>query len=362
LTIRNRPVVSIIIPAYNIAPYIRQAVESVLCQSVVDLEVIVVDDGSTDTTVKELENLGDDRLHIVRQKHMGLADARNAGIKKACAPYIGFLDGDDLWKPNKVEQHIKFLERHPEIDLTFSLSVVMDEKGREIQWITKPFGFLSFKDLFLENPVCNAVLRRKALERAGPFDPALAASEDVDMWLRVARLRPNNIYCIPELLSLYRRRPGQLTSDWRRMELAWQQICEKMRQLSPIEVQSLERQANFNRYRYFAILAYEEKRCSEFIRLLSIRIQHAPQNVLFRSRAWLQFGIYFLGLILPAPIQRSIKRAGFRYNRWLFARMEKNWRKNDSKFPSSSASMKSDLQIKNRIPEENFEDMHDFRC
>ena len=123
------PSVSVIVPAYNVAPYIRQAVESALRQTLTSLEVILVDDGSTDGTIAQLSGLGDQRLRPIRREHAGVCASRNTGAALARGPYLGFLDGDDVWLPDKLRRHVAVLEAHPEIDLTSSLSRVIDEAG-----------------------------------------------------------------------------------------------------------------------------------------------------------------------------------------------------------------------------------------
>jgi glycosyltransferase involved in cell wall biosynthesis len=111
----DRYQVSVVMPAYNVAPFIATSVESVLQQSFTDLELIVVDDGSVDGTADRLSGFRDPRLRVIRQANSGSAAARNSGILLASGQYMGFLDADDLWAPTKLETHIGFLERHPDI-------------------------------------------------------------------------------------------------------------------------------------------------------------------------------------------------------------------------------------------------------
>ena len=125
----GRPQVSVVMPAYNVAPFILESVRSVLEQSFQDLELIVVDDGSSDGSADRLLAVKDSRLQIIQQVNRGSSSARNSGIKLASSEYIGFIDADDLWVPNKLETHITFLEQHPEVDLTFSRSELIDENG-----------------------------------------------------------------------------------------------------------------------------------------------------------------------------------------------------------------------------------------
>jgi glycosyltransferase involved in cell wall biosynthesis len=279
-----------------------------------DLEVIVVDGGSTDGTLDVIGDIYDTRLRMVEQKHAGLAEARNTGVREAIASYIGFLDGDDLWKPQKAERHIEFLDQHPEVDLTFSLALILDESGREVAVINpKMVGFLSFQALFIECPYGHAIFRRHALDRAGFFTPTLEPSEDHDLWLRMAMLRPNNVYCLPEVLALYRKRQGQITGDWHRMEEGWQQLCAKMHRLAPGQVQPIQNEATSVKYRYLGTLAYEKGKFLEASRLIWVSFKYAPGHFLLEFRNWLLVLACLSGMTLPTPIHQGLTRLGIRY-------------------------------------------------
>ena len=302
------PTLSVIVPAYNIKGYIRQAVESALRQTWRELEVIVVDDGSSDGTLEGLHDIGDHRLRRILQAHAGLAAARNTGIQAAKGRYLGFLDGDDLWARTKAERHLSFLRDHPEIDVTFSYAFMIDESGREIAAIeSRPAGVVSFQDLLIDCPHCSAVVRREALERAGPFDTGLLGSEDLDMWLRIARQRSGNMYCIPEFLAFYRRRGGQLSADWRREKESWQQLYEKFSRLAPEEIRIGEDRANHARHRYYAFLAYEKKRYGEALHLLQQSVRFAPWEALFDGRTWSLTAACLSGCLLPPGIHQFLR-------------------------------------------------------
>jgi len=320
-----QPLLTAIIPAYNVAPYIREAVDSVLHQTMRDIDVVVVDDGSTDDTVERLKRIRDPRLRIVRQRNAGLAGARNTGIGVAAAPYLGFLDGDDFWAPTKVERHLDFLKLHPEIDLTWSLSTMVDEKGREIGLAApRSEGTASFHEVLVGDAVCNGgsavVARRQAIERAGIFDTTLLASEDVDMWLRIAMLRPNNMYCIAEPLTFYRRRPGQLSGDWRRIEAGWQQLAKKMERLAPKEFGLVEATANCRSKLYCAFLAHEQGQHVHSSRLLWTSFRSNPRDCCRRVESWLLAGACLAGMLLPPPVHRKLTRFGARLHRWVLSR------------------------------------------
>ncbi len=310
----REPVLSVIVPAFQVAPYVRQAVESALRQTAADLEVIAVEGESSDGTFEQLEAIRDGRLRLIRHRNRGLANARNLGLKAARGPYIGFLDGDDLWQPAKAERHLEFLEAHPETDLTFSLSATIDESGREVGFLrTHPPGPVSFRELFVASPVGNGsavVARRESLERAGLFDITLPYFEDLDLWLRVARLRPGNIACIPEVLTLYRRWRGQLTSDWRPLEGAWQQVREKVARYAPEEIGAAEAAASRERRLYYAFLLYEKRLYAEAARRVWTNCRQAPRTSLKDSRTWLLAAACFSGRLLPARLHRAVMNSG----------------------------------------------------
>jgi glycosyltransferase involved in cell wall biosynthesis len=303
---QRRPEVSVIIPAYNVARYIACAVNSALNQESVELEVIVVDDGSTDRTVAESEEIKDSRLRIVRQENGGGAKARNTGIERATAPYIAFLDGDDFWDHSKLATHITFLNEHPEVDLTFSYSCVVDERGRQLGRLSRAVkGKVSFRSLLIENVISNGsavVMRREALRSAGVFDAELTTAEDHDLWLRVSLLRPGNTYCIPHALTYYRMRDGQLTKDWRSMEQGWLKVMAKMRRLAPHDVAAVERKAGSRYYRYLGYIAYENRQFSESRSLLFRALTIDFAELLADRRFWILTGALAIQSLLPAKL------------------------------------------------------------
>jgi glycosyltransferase involved in cell wall biosynthesis len=287
-------------------------VESALAQTWENLEVIVVDDGSSDDTGARLKAIGDQRLRCYREPHRGQAAAANAGIAAAGGSYIAFLDGDDRWMSTKIETHVRFHERHPDIDMTFSLSSTIDEHGRTLDPPPIPRGGpVSLRALLVENVIRNgssAVLRRDALDRGGLFDADLTRCYDLDLWLRIALLRPNNIHCIPEVLTQYRRRPRQLSSDWRRMRAGWDEVMAKTRIAAPELVGATERQREVNNYRYFAYIAYEGRQFREGLGLLMRGLRWSPLMFLRDPRNFLVGAACLAGLLLPAGVQTRLDR------------------------------------------------------
>ena len=121
--------VSVIIPLYNCERYISQAVESILNQTYKKIEIIVVDDGSTDFSLKVVKTFQDERIKIISRENGGLAKARNSGITEAKGEIAGFLDADDYWHPSKIETHIRHFKAYPEIGLSYSYSQFCDENS-----------------------------------------------------------------------------------------------------------------------------------------------------------------------------------------------------------------------------------------
>ena len=276
----REPLVSVITATYNVASFVRQSVESALFQTWENIEVIVVDDGSRDDTPRCLREIGDSRFRCYFETHRGQAAAINTGVAAAQGSYIAFLDGDDLWMPAKIETHLRFHRDHPEVAMTFSLSSTIDEHGRTLDLAPiSRGGPVGLRELLVENVVRNgssAVVRREALDRSGSLDTGLTQCHDLDLALRIALLRPNNIYCIPEVLTKYRRRPNQNSSDWRLMRAGWDEVIAKTRAVAPELVSATEREREVNNHRYFASIAYEDKQFRQGLALLLSGLQSSP--------------------------------------------------------------------------------------
>jgi glycosyltransferase involved in cell wall biosynthesis len=307
---------SVVIPAYNAERVIKASVESALRQTFDDLEVIVIDDGSSDKTIQQLQDIKDRRLRVMEREHQGLAATLNAGAAAAEGSYIGFLDADDLWLENKVARHVAHLEAHPEVDVTFSWSRVVDEYDRPVAiHSSRCRGAMSYRQLladFAIRTMSAVVMRRSALERSGGFSLTLARCIDLDFFLRVALQRPNNIWAIPETLTLYRRHPGQRTKDWMLMQQAWTQVMESMRRLAPAETAAVERVASSNMHRYFSWLAYENGEFRTASDLLQRSFQIFPRAFVSDTRNWQLSAACLAYWILPARVHSAIEGlAGF---------------------------------------------------
>jgi len=186
--------VSIIIPAYNKDELTVRTVKSVLDQSYPNIEIIVVDDGSTDRT-KELLSVFGNRIRYIYKQNGGACGARNLGIRESSGQYVGFLDCDDLYMEKKVEQGIGFLREHPQYGYVHTDAYFIDRQdnivGQYRNNKAKRFqGWISQR-LILGNFVCNStvLVRRFCLEKAGFFDEEIFTPADWDMWMRLAEIQ-----------------------------------------------------------------------------------------------------------------------------------------------------------------------------
>lgn len=186
----SSPQVSVIIPAYNNAEYLREAIQSVLKQTYAHLELIVVDDGSPDHTQDIVREFKDPRIrYIVHDENRGLSAARNTGICASTGEIIALLDGDDLFHPDKLATHVRFLKQHPEIGVTFNSRFELNHSARTIRDLWRPPPSATLSDLVLGFPFSpsDMVLRREWIFRVNLFDEAYRFfGEDLDINCRLA--------------------------------------------------------------------------------------------------------------------------------------------------------------------------------
>lgn len=181
-------VVSVIIPTFNRWPLLSEAVESVFAQTYSDFELIVVDDGSTDETQKELAKFHS-RLRLFVKAREGVAAARNFGVSRAIGRYVAFLDSDDLWQPKKLEIQTAFMEKDPAVqicqtdEIWLRNGIRVNPKSRH----QKPSGdiFIRSLQLCLVSP-SSVMMTKELFSRFGGFDERFPVCEDYDLWLRIA--------------------------------------------------------------------------------------------------------------------------------------------------------------------------------
>lgn len=205
--------VSVVIAAYNHQDFIVPAISSVLNQTFTDIEVIVVDDGSTDKTVQSAQTISDKRLQIYALEQNRAVHVRNLGISKSQSPYIAFQNSDDLWDPNKLQAQVEYLDSHPEVSACFTEVGFIDEKSKVKHhgWAQSAFTSenrpsSSWLRHFFDHGNClcisSAVVRRASLEQVGGFLGSLVQLSDFDLWIRLAAV--GELYIIPSQLTMMR--------------------------------------------------------------------------------------------------------------------------------------------------------------
>lgn len=214
--------VSVVIATHNQSRYLGYTIESVLGQTYRTIEVIVVDDGSTDATPEIAARFGE-RIRYVRQANTERGAARNHGLKLASGEYIAFLDSDDIWLPSKLEKEVRFLERHPEVGLVYSDRDLIDADGRYIGTARAPNynGWVTariLKDNFIGLSV--NLMRRDLMVAAGGFpeDRLIAGSEDWVAWVHLSTI--TQFAHLAEVTVLYRIHPENTMNNAPSMERA----------------------------------------------------------------------------------------------------------------------------------------------
>lgn len=222
------PLVSVVIPSYNSASYVTAAVESVLQQSCADLEVLVIDDGSTDDTRAVISSFGAP-VRYYHQPNSGVSVARNRGIAESTARYVAFLDADDTWFPSKLERQLDAMARAPGFGLCYTGFRFVDDALRPL----RDFHPRQFDDaleavLFEGNivsSICTVLVERALFEEVGGFDPALSQCADWDMWVRLARR--TRFLALDEVLVTYRQHATNMSRSAPLLERDSRRVLEK---------------------------------------------------------------------------------------------------------------------------------------
>jgi len=187
------PKVSVIIATYNREKYLKVAIASVLQQTYVNFELIIIDDGSTDNTLKLVKNFSDPRMNYIYQNNKGRSSARNRGISIAKGQYITFLDSDDLYLPTKLALQVNYMDNHPEVGMIYTSAYCIDEAGDFIRhkYKAKASGSI-YKKIAFFVPVTitlpTVMIRREILTKIGGFDENMNRFEDTDMWRRISKI------------------------------------------------------------------------------------------------------------------------------------------------------------------------------
>jgi glycosyltransferase involved in cell wall biosynthesis len=301
--------VVVVIPTFNRAALLREAVESVLGQTYRDLELVVVDDGSNDGTRSYLRSLGDPRVKIVEQDHCGNpGKLRNLGVGASHGEWIAFLDSDDLWYPTKLERQLHLLAEHPEYQWSFTDFVRIDDRGDDFPGLRKPglrSGWIlnGLLDGSVGIALPTVVIRRGFFETSGAFDESFATCEDDDLWIRLASR--GMALAVNEPLAAIRSHPGNAR--------AWQpEVFENLRLIfGRLRLNDLETETRqlLNK-KYAWILA-------QLSGLRRLRGQHAAALQLAGAAVWSDWASWgtwkaaikaFVYPLIPSPLRERYYR------------------------------------------------------
>jgi len=253
--------ISVITPTYNAEKTIRETVQSVLDQTFTDFEYLIINDGSTDSTLEIISSFSDPRIKVCSFTNAGLGVSRNRGVEMASGEFITFIDSDDLWTPEKLEAQLRALQEHPKAALAYSWVDHIDASGRFFRQGRHDTNHGDVYAKLLTDDFIgggsNALIRSKAIKDVGKFDESLTNAQDWDMWLRLAHRYPFVAVPVPQIL--YRQYPSSMSTNIWGMEKSSMRVIEKgFARLSETH-QRLKRKALANRYRYLALRATEGK-------------------------------------------------------------------------------------------------------
>jgi glycosyltransferase involved in cell wall biosynthesis len=245
------PLVSVIVPAYNAETTVRETLTSVLAQTYENIEVIVVDDGSTDRTGKIVREMArkDGRIRVIRQENAGVAAARNAGLRQSAGDFVAPLDADDLWHPSCVEKRMAvLLSGGSNMAAVYAGTRVIDEDSRVLASRTvfelagDIFGYLLCVNIIGNGS--SLLMRKKAVLEVGGYESwlrAVGAEGCEDELLQLKLASKYSFGCVPEYLIGYRTRPGSMSSDVVRMFDSGHRVYENVEAIAPARLKPLAR-------------------------------------------------------------------------------------------------------------------------
>ena len=258
---QNNKKVSVIMPAYNSSSFIEESISSILDQTFENLELIIIDDGSTDETLIIAKRWAetDNRLVVLSQKNKGVSAARNTAISKASGEILAFCDSDDVWYPNKLEKQLISLG---EADWSHCdsryVGIGFDDKTVYRSTYSRLFSGLIFKQLAIENflTTSSLVIRKSVYEKYNGFDEALQALEDWKLWLQIAKEHP--IVLCNEVLLDYRVQPQSTSRNARSLLPVHLEILDETFNDEELRNSTLKKEAKCRAYLIFSYIAEEK--------------------------------------------------------------------------------------------------------
>ena len=303
--------ISVVIPVYNGEKTIRETIESVLKQSLSDFELIVINDGSTDSTLDIVSSIKDSRIKIFSYPNAGLATSQNRGIANASGEFISFIDADDLWTPDKLELQLKALQENPLAAVAYSWTDLIDESSQFI----RPSSHITVNgDVyarlllinFLENG-SNPLIRKEALIKVGGFDESLLRAADWDMWLRLAA--SYHFVTVPSAQILYRLSANSMSENVHKQAGYRIKVLQKAFANAPESLQYLRQCSFSNMYKYLMFKCFEgslrKEKAVTAAKLLWLAIKNEPSWL--RSRViWKVLLKIIIVMLLPAQQAQAL--------------------------------------------------------
>jgi glycosyltransferase involved in cell wall biosynthesis len=286
--------VSVVIPCHNHVRYVRESIESALAQAVPPLEVIVVDDGSTDGSVDIIRSISS--VRCISLAKCGVSVARNRGLAESAGEFVLFLDADDRLLPNAIEVGLQAFEHHPECGFVYGFAGFIDGAGAPIGTAHPPrrvtnAGYEALLAGSPPAPASAALFRRSALEAVGGFRAGQELAQDLDVYLRVARLFP--VFCHQTTITEYRRHGGNtstrspsraLRAAHATLERQRAEIGEEPRLLAALEDGKRYFNGIFGESVAFEMFELLRKRkLRRFLVVLPFALRHSPGAVLDAS-------------------------------------------------------------------------------
>lgn len=286
----THPVVSVIMPVYNVERYVAQAIRSVLDQTFTQFELLIIDDGGQDGSVEICQGFRDPRIQIISQKNRGLAGARNSGIRHARGAYLAFLDSDDAWWPDKLAAHVDHLDNNPMVGVSYAGSRLIDDDGKPMNIYQQPkLKHISAYDVFMRNPVGNGsapVIRRGVFrDIQGPyglegetawFDEHFRQSEDIECWMRIALGTQWRFEGVPGIYTDYRINAGGLSANVINQFETWRRMRDRIARLDPEFAARWSRLAEAFQLRYLARRAFNARDRGLAIALMTRALKTHP--------------------------------------------------------------------------------------
>ncbi len=301
------PLVSVIIPAYNTADLTLKTVQSVLDQTYPNIEIIVVDDGSTDSTRSKLTSTFGSRIKYIYKENGGACSARNAGIRLAQGQYIGLLDCDDVYLPTKIEKCVEFLEKKPDYGFVHTGAYFIDENDRVIREHShsrsKHTGFIKDK-LIISNFVCNSTVlaRKECFDKAGLFNEDIFPPADWDMWLRLSEYF--RLGYLREPLTQYRVISNWCFRNLERTHRETQQVIDNFFDRNP-EIPNQIKHRAYARFHLSMVFYYLVQHNRQAIQeQFKLALEHGPLNI-----KTISILIYYW--LAPRDLERKIARFYF---------------------------------------------------